>query len=101
MGHSRNMFPSNEDHGSMRIDGSWLLCDDGIVRPIVRADVDAAEGRRVPVVFLADCGADRTVFSAETLAKLGLASSVANTQLAGVGGQASTVLVSTKIHLLL
>ena len=47
----------------MQINGEWLICDDGIVRPVVRGEILAANGSWVPVPFLLDTGADRTVFS--------------------------------------
>lgn len=28
----------------MRINGQWLLCDDGIVRPIARGHIETADG---------------------------------------------------------
>jgi hypothetical protein len=28
----------------MRIDGFWLLCEDGVVRPVIRGEVQAADG---------------------------------------------------------
>jgi hypothetical protein len=83
----------------MRIDGVWRLCDDKVVRPIFRGNAQAADGTWVPVSFLADSGADRTVFSAEALEALGLTPMAAAEQLGGVGGKAFTVLVDTKIHL--
>jgi hypothetical protein len=50
---------------SMQIDGQWLLCDGGIVRPVIRGVILARAGLWVPSAFLVDTGADRTVFSAE------------------------------------
>src|SRR5688572_15020180 len=48
---------------SMRIDGVWHLCDDGIVRPVIRGEILACDGSWVKAPFLVDSGADRTVFS--------------------------------------
>ncbi len=56
----------------MRIDGEWLLCDDGILRPVIRGEILAGNGTWQRAEFLVDTGADRTVFSAATLAMLGL-----------------------------
>jgi hypothetical protein len=28
----------------MRIDGEWLLCDDGILRPVIRGEILASDG---------------------------------------------------------
>jgi hypothetical protein len=33
----------------MRIDGSWRLCDDGIVRPVIVGEVRSSPGRRVRI----------------------------------------------------
>jgi hypothetical protein len=49
----------------MRINGEWLLCDDGILRPIVRGVIRATGDDLVETLFLLDAGADRTVFSAD------------------------------------
>ena len=38
----------------MRIVGEWLLCDDGVTRPVVRAEVQAADGSLQADVFLID-----------------------------------------------
>jgi hypothetical protein len=56
----------------MRIDGQWLLCDDGVRRPVISGEILADNGSWEQSEFLVDTGADRTVFSAATLAKLGL-----------------------------
>jgi Aspartyl protease len=49
--------------------------------------------------FLDDSGADRTVFSAATLAKLGLQPLVMQEGISGVGGMAASVIVETQIQL--
>lgn len=51
----------------MRIDGGWYACDDGILRPVIRGEILAANGFWEPALFLVDTGADRTVFSAAIL----------------------------------
>ena len=55
----------------MRFDGVWRICDDGVVRPVIRGELRAADGAWTPVPFLLDVGADRTVFSAAVLRMLG------------------------------
>jgi hypothetical protein len=35
----------------MQIDGEWLVCDDGIVRPVIRGEVLAANGSWAPLPF--------------------------------------------------
>src|SRR5215813_7366779 len=42
--------------GSMLISGVWHLCDDGIMRPVIRAEVLASDGSWVKVPFLMDTG---------------------------------------------
>jgi hypothetical protein len=83
----------------MLLQGHWPLCDDGMLRPIFRGEIQARDGSYLQIEFLADIGADRTVLCADILRKLGLPTRSAQTQLAGVGGQAATVLVSTAISL--
>jgi hypothetical protein len=51
------------------------------------------------VPFLADTGADRTVFSTDILTRLGLQSAQSEDHLEGVGGRAASVVVTTDIQL--
>ena len=51
----------------------WHLADDGVLHQVVIGEVLAADGAWVMALFLLDTGADRTVFSADTLAAVGLA----------------------------
>lgn len=83
----------------MRIDGKWLLGDDGVMRPMISGDILAGNGSWEKSEFLVDTGADRTVFSAATLAKLGLQSLVMQEGVCGVGGIAASVTVDTQIRL--
>ncbi|HEV3443270.1 MAG TPA: hypothetical protein VG099_01450 [Gemmataceae bacterium] len=83
----------------MLISGRWLLCDDDIIRPIIEATVLAANGVWLPVEFLADVGADRTVFAAPLLAALALPAMPAPQPLGGVGGAVATVCIDTQIRL--
>jgi aspartyl protease len=84
----------------MLLHGLWELCPDGITRPIIKGEVEAADGSWAKAPMLVDTAADRTVLSADLLAALGLPTIVPSTQLAGVGGQAPSVLVATRIRLL-
>jgi hypothetical protein len=84
----------------MLLRGQWLLCDDGILRPIFRGEMTAADGFQVPVEFLADSGADRTVLCAAILNRLGLPSVAADRALGGVGGAVATVLLDAAIHMM-
>jgi hypothetical protein len=80
----------------MVISGAWIL-NDGIVRPLLSGEVLGTTGW-VPVPFLVDVGADRTVFSAAVLRVLGVNSSPGKEMLAGVGGLAESVSITTKIR---
>jgi hypothetical protein len=83
----------------MRVDGFWLLCDDGITRPVVRSDVQAADGTRIRTKFLVDSGADRTVLSEDLFRELGLSPITSELHLEGVGGRTDSVIVETCIRL--
>jgi hypothetical protein len=83
----------------MRIDGEWLFCDDGILRPIVRGEVLNSIGIWKQVVSLVDTGADCTVFSAAVAESLGFNSSATSHTLGGVGGTADSVEIATQIRL--
>ena|SRR5215831_17997732 len=83
----------------MLLQGAWKLCDDGVVRPVFRGEMQSASGEWIQVPFLADCGADRTVLSANVLQVLGLQPIQQDLLLAGVGGQAASVILDTRIYL--
>jgi aspartyl protease len=83
----------------MRIDGQWLVCDDDVVRPVISGDIRTADGAWEQCEFLVDTGADPTVFSAATLAKLALHPLAMPEGLSGVGGMVATVSVETELHL--
>ena len=83
----------------MQISGEWLLCDDRVERPVIRGEVEAADGSWVPADFLLDPGADRTVFSADIFNQLHLESSGTPDQLAGLGGIATSIVIATQIRL--
>jgi hypothetical protein len=84
----------------MLIAGEWLVCADGIHRPVLRGAVHAADGRLHQVVFLIDSGADRSVFIAPVLQRLNLpaAPQPADYQSVGVGASSAFVLVRTVIE---
>jgi len=82
----------------MQINGEWLLCDDGIIRPVIRGHIRDGHGLWIHAPFLVDTGADRTVFSAPVLAALTLQPSIALERLSGVGGIVSSVVVETQIR---
>jgi hypothetical protein len=83
----------------MRINGEWLLCDDGVVRPAIRAELLADDGAWKAVEFLVDIGADRTVLNADILSKLGLPLLEAAEGLSGLGGGTDSVEIETTLHL--
>jgi hypothetical protein len=83
----------------MRIDGQWLVCDDGVRRPVISGEIRAADGSWEKSEFLVDTGADRTVFSAATLARLALQPLAMPEGLSGVGGMAASVIVETWMRL--
>jgi hypothetical protein len=83
----------------MRFDGEWFVCDDGIVRPVVRGEALAADGSWRSINFLCDTGADATVFSIHAWQALGSTSREPALEIAGVGGAVTTVEVGTQIRL--
>jgi hypothetical protein len=85
----------------MRIVGEWLTCDDLVRRPCVRGRVGGAGGTYLEDVFLIDTGADRTVFGAVLLAKLGILTVTpsAGIALQGIGGSSAFVLLTTVLEL--
>lgn len=75
----------------MRITGKWLVCEDGITRPVVSACVYDLDQQVREELFLVDSGADHTVFSAEFRSRLRLIA-VPNSPIAvqGLGGKIDT-----------
>src|SRR5471032_1142421 len=92
------MFRAKKWSESMLISGRWAVSEDDIVRPVVLADILAADGAWLTTELLVDVGADRTVFTAPTLATLALPHLPVPNQLGGVGGKADTVAVSTHLR---
>lgn len=84
----------------MRFNGEWLQCDDGIVRPVVRAEILAGNGEWRGLELLVDTGADRTVLSGNVLESLNAETTAPQEHFGGVGGLVESVLVSTQIRLL-
>ena len=82
----------------MRIDGEWYLCDDGVVRPVIRGEILCAEGSWVKAPFLVDTGADRTVFSADIMNALMLQAIETPDRLAGAGGGVDSIVIETEIR---
>jgi hypothetical protein len=82
----------------MLLRGLWHLCDDGVIRPVIRGEVEAGDGSWVQVPFLVDTAADRIVFSADILAALRLQPLVTSDRLSGVGGSVASVVVESQIQ---
>jgi len=83
----------------MLISGTWHLCDDGIARPVIRAEIQASDSAWVKTPFLVDTGADRTVFSADILKALHLSPVETEDRIGGVGGVTASIVVETRIRL--
>lgn len=81
----------------MRVNGEWLLCEDGVIRPVVQGMVQLADMQWLEVSFLLDAGADRTVFSADFQSLLRSLEVGGSEQLslAGIGGATSSITIST------
>jgi len=84
----------------MRITGEWLVDEDGVTRPILRAFAEAADGTLVKEDFLIDSGADRMVFSTGLLGKLNLQTTpcTPGIALSGIDGYSSFVQLDTVVH---
>ena len=82
----------------MQINGEWLLCDDGIVCPVIRGHILDGNGVWIQAPFLVDTGADRTVFSAPMLVALALEPTITTERLGGVGGLVTSVVVATQMR---
>lgn len=83
----------------MRVEGTWLFCDDGVIRPIFLAEVLGSDGKWVEVPLLADCGADRTVLSHAAFAGLGFAACQGHERVVGIGGRVDPVIFDTQIRI--
>jgi hypothetical protein len=85
----------------MRIVSEWLVCNDGVTRPAVRAKVQAADGSFQRCAFLIDSCADRTVLGADLLKKLGFPTTQAPSgmRLQGITGGCGFVVVRTVVGL--
>jgi hypothetical protein len=83
----------------MRINGKWKLCEDGVIRPVISGELLSGEGFWEAVELLLDTGADRTVFSAAMLAKLGLSMLEPEEDISGLGGVTGSVQIETQLNL--
>ena len=83
----------------MRFDGQWLPCDDGIARPVLRAEILANDGHWRAAELLVDTGADRTLLSANVLETLNFEAVRHGERFGGIGGIVETVTIATEIRL--
>jgi hypothetical protein len=83
----------------MHIAGQWLVCDDGIIRPALKGQVQKPDGTWIEANFLIDTGADRTVLSAHVWRNLGRPGEQGLYAVEGVGGKSSTAVVPTGVRL--
>jgi predicted aspartyl protease len=83
----------------MLVDGVWHQCDDGVLRPVILAEVLANDNSWRKAPFLLDTGADRTVLSADVTTALGLPSVETDRLVGGVGGVVPAVTIETQIRL--
>jgi Aspartyl protease len=83
----------------MLISGTWHMCDDGIIRPVIHSEIQARDGSWVKAPLLVDTGADRTVFSVDILRALRVQPVVAEERLGGIGGLVSAIIVETRVRL--
>jgi len=82
----------------MRIDGEWRLGTDLELRPMLRAEAQAADGSWVELWLLVDIGADRTVLNVDVWQRLGVAAAPAGPALSGVGGDVPCVLADVPLR---
>ena len=86
----------------MRIVGEWRVCDDVSRRPCVADELPGADGTYSEDDFLIDTCADRTVFGADLLARLGISTTTATSGDRAFRESAATVrfvLVTTVLEL--
>jgi hypothetical protein len=83
----------------MRINGEWMLADDGTRRPIVYGEIAGGDGSLIKARFQVDPAAERTVFSWNVLQILNLEPVESADMLAGLGGIADSVVLETQLCL--
>lgn len=82
----------------MLISGSWYVCEDNVLRPVIRVEVMASSGEWLPAPFLVDTGADRTVLNADVWRRLGLSADQPAFELGGLGGTTESVYADTQLR---
>jgi hypothetical protein len=83
----------------MRVDGEWLHCVDGGIRPVVRGEVLGGDGQWHELLLLVDTGADRTVLSAGEFRQGQFVPVETDRRISGVGGLVESVAVDTQLRL--
>jgi len=83
----------------MLINGDWVLCDDGIERPVIYGEVLSGDGSWRLTELLVDIGADRTILSANVFESLNLSAREPDEPIGGVGGIVESVVTATQIRL--
>jgi hypothetical protein len=83
----------------MRLNGEWFACDDGDIRPIIRASILCGNGVWLPFEMLIDTGADRTVLSASVFDESKLPGLTPARGVGGIGGAIATVVVNSQLRL--
>ncbi len=83
----------------MQFNGSWWICDDEVIRPTLPGELGSRGSEFIPVRFLVDTGADRTVISAAILKLLRLDEDLAKLNLRGVGGQVQCITIPLTLRI--
>ena len=83
----------------MEIKGEWTLSEDGIVRPVLRGRLQAADGEWISAELLIDSGADCTVLNAQVSQRLQIIPVAATDSISGLGGGTDAVMLQTKLQL--
>jgi len=82
----------------MRLNGEWLQCVDGDIRPVIYGELLSSDGIWRGLEFLVDTGADRTVFSATALKRSMLSHFPPSIPIGGFGGVAETVVIQAQFR---
>lgn len=83
----------------MQVNGEWLRCLDGGIRPVVRGEVLGSDRQWHELELLVDTGADRTVLCAEVFKQGQFVSVETERRISGVGGFVESVAVETQLRL--
>lgn len=84
----------------MRLNGEWLPCADGIMRPVVRAEILGGDGIWRELELLVDTGADSTVISAQVFRASRLVPLESDRRIGGIGGVVESVVARTALRVI-